>query len=281
MSDEEKTAKAGAEPADKGQEPDSPTGEEKETKEATADSSPEVEMDKDGKPLPWNQQSKWKSARQAEKKLNELLKANDLEDPDDLIELVNSGKVVKGKLTDLNQLDELTAKAAKLDKYEAYWKEQEEQKRRADEYPEQTIARLEKELKQKENAEKNKEAQHREAEAAKQAINSFEREVTGLIQEKEIPKEQQGFVLKFFGVGNQANEIDITDRKAIKKLIQDGIKDKEAYDQAIIKAYREGKINIPKIGTATTAPMGEKPKIMLKDARKALLEAMQRVIPGG
>jgi regulator of protease activity HflC (stomatin/prohibitin superfamily) len=140
---------------------------------------------------------------------------------------------------------------------------------------------LEKELKQKENAERNKEAQHREAEAAKQAINSFEREVTGLIQEKEIPKEQQGFVLKFFGVGNQANEIDITDRKAIKKLIQDGIKDKEAYDQAIIKAYREGKINVPEIGTTTTAPMGEKPKIMLKDARKAFLEAMQRVIPGG
>ena len=279
MPEEEKTVVAGAEPADKGATVGLPTDEKKDAK---ADSSPDVVVDKDGKPLPWSEQPKWKSARAAEKKLNDLLKANDLDDPDDLLDLVQRGKTVKGKLADLNQLDTLIEKSNKLDKYEAYWRDQEEKKRRETEDPDQTIARLEHALRNKSVAEQNREAQRQQSENAKQAIQSYEREVSGLVKDLEVPKDQQSFVLEFFGVGNPANDVDITDRKAIKKLISDGIKKKESYDQAVIAAYLKGKEGIPKIGSAAGATATEtKPKIYLKDARKIFLETMQRGASGG
>ena len=276
---EEITEKAGAVPVDKGKEPESLSG--KQGKEETSDSSPEMVMDKDGKPLPWDQQPKWKEARASAKKLSDLLKANDLEDPDDLVDLVQKGKVVKGKLSDLNQLDSLMEKAERLDKYEAYWRDQEERQRREVEDPSQTIARLEHALRQKNIAEQTKEKQQADVEHAKQAISSYEREVSSLVKEVVESKDQQGFVLEFFGVGNPANDIDITDRKAIKKLIEDGIKKKNAYDQAIIQAYIKGKIEIPKMSSSSTAPTSEtKPKIMLKDARKLFSEHMKKTLGG-
>lgn len=276
MPEEIKTDAAGAVPADKGAKADSPAG-----ADAKADSSPEVVVDKDGKPLPWNDQPKWKSARAAERKLNDLLKANDLTDPDDLLDLVERGKTVKGKLADLNQLDAIIERAQRLDKYEAYWKEQEELKQRQTEDPGQTIKRLEAKEKARDAAEARKRAEMEHVENTKKAISSYENEVTNLIREIEVPKEQRAFVAEFFGVGNPCNDIDITDRKAIKKLVTDGIKRKEAYDQAVIKAYLDTKQNIPKINSAAGASAeGTKPKIYLKDARKIFLETMQKASGG-
>ena len=280
------TASAGAVPAEKeGQVPATPTGDIKDGKkmEANADPSPEVVLDTEGKPLPWDKQPKWIAARQAEKTLQTLLKANDLEDVDDLVTLVESGKVVKGKLADLNQLDELTTKAAKLDQYEAYWKQQEELQRRDGEAPDETIKRLDRELKAKNNAETRKKAEQAEQEEAKKALGNFDREVTALIKGMDVPEEHQGIFLELCGVGNQANDIDITDRKAIKKMVADSGKKFEALKQAIIADYLKGKEVIPKVGAVSgAAPVGEKQaKTMLKDARKGLHEWAARALSGG
>lgn len=270
MGEEVNTEIAGAAPADTGKLPDSPTG-----AGEKSETTPTEEK------LPFDQHPKWKEARTAAKKLNELLKANDLDDPDDLADLVARGKAVKGKIADLNQIDTLIQKSEKLDKYEAFWKDQEEKKRRETEDPDQTIARLEAALKEKHNFDQKREAQRKQAEQAKAAISSFERDVVDQIKEMDIPKEQTGFIKEFFGVGNPANEIDITDRKAVKRLVAEGLKKKEAYDQAVISAYLGKKESIPKVapgGGAVTEPA--KPKIMLKDARKALHEALQKTHGG-
>jgi hypothetical protein len=87
--------------------------------------------------------------------------------------------------------------------------------------------------------------------------------------------------MEFMGVNNPFNEIDITDRKAINKMVADQKKKLESFKQSVIQDYIKGKETIPKVGsTASAAPMGDKPKIMLKDARKALHEAMNRVTGG-
>ena len=274
MADENNTAKAGAEPvnkedAAKGQVPDSPT----DKKDATADSSTEEK-------LPFDQHPKWKAARQAEKKLQELLKANDVDDPDELLELAKSGKTVKGKLSDLNQIDDIIEKAKRLDSYEVVWRQQEEERRRGAETPEQTIARLEKQLKGKEAADRHKEEKQKQQEAAKQALKNYDREVQSLVKEMELPKEQQAFAMEFMGVNNPFNEIDITDRKAINRMVADQKKKLESFKQSVIQDYIKGKETIPKVGATTAAPMGDKTKVYLKDARKALHEAMNRVTGG-
>ena len=250
------------------------------TKDAKTDSSTEN--------VPWNKDPRFqefnknrKELNAASEKLQKLLKANDLEDPDDLEDLVARGKVVKGKLSDLNQLDEIIAKANKLSQYEAYWAEQEEKKRRQTEDPDSTIARLENALKTKSVKEQQREYERYQAEQAKAAINGYDSEVKNLIKEMEMPKDQQGFILEFMGVGNPANDIDITDKKAIKRLVSEAKAKKEAYDQAVIKAYLAGKGVVPKVGSASSgAPEANKPKIYLKDARRMFLETMQKASGG-
>jgi hypothetical protein len=180
---EEPTVKAGAEPEDNtekaGAEP---------VKDAKSDSSPEN--------VPWNKDPRWVKWQEEKKtlqpladKVNNLLKANNLDDIEDLVDLVDSGKKVKGKPIDLNAIDEIVAKAQKLDRYEAYWRDQEERKRREGELPDETIARLERELKGREAAERQKEAIRHEQDAARRAIESYEREVQYLIGEIGVPKE--------------------------------------------------------------------------------------------
>ena len=95
-----------------------------------------------------------------------------------------------------------------------------------------------------------------------------------------MPKEQQAFAMEFMGVNNPFNEIDITDRKAINRMVAEQKKKLDAFKQSVIQDYIKGKETIPKVGSTTAAPMGEKSKVYLKDARKALHEAMNRVTGG-
>jgi hypothetical protein len=266
---EENTEKVGAVPTD--------------TTQADSSTATDAKSDSSTENVPWNKDPRFqkfleekKGLTAANEKLQALLKANDLDDPDDLADLVSRGKAVKGKITDLDQIDDILLKAQKLEKYEAYWKDQEERKRRGQEDPDQTIARLDAELRRKNLSDQQKESQRQQADNAKKAIQTFERDVTDLVKELGVEKEQRGFVLELFGVGNPANDIDITDKKAIKKLIADGMKKKEAYDQAVISAYLKTKGEIPKVASGAGASMETAPqKRTLKDMRNEFRERMQ------
>jgi hypothetical protein len=261
---EEKTVVAGAESADKTTVADPSTAADKGEKKA----DPPAEGEQ-----PWHKDPRFKQDLGLLKAAKSLMEKNSIDSIEDLVELAESGKKVRGKQVDLDRLDEIAEKAAKLDKYEAYWRDQEEKNKRSGETVEETLARTEHQLRQRDAAEHAREAKRQQAETAKRAIHDYESEVKSLIEELEMPKEQRGFVTEFFGVGNPFNDIDITDKKAVKRLVTDGLKKKEAYDQAVIAAYLKTKGEIPKVGSATGAVTTEtKSKIMLKDARKLFLE---------
>jgi hypothetical protein len=279
----ENTERTGAEPDNTAEgKTEGKVGAEPVVKDVKSDSSTDVNV-------PWNKDPRFQefikeknTLTAASKKLEKLLKENELDDPEDLAELVQKGKAVKGKLSDLNQLDTLMEKANRLDQYEEYWKSQAEKKRRETEDPEQTIARLEEALNSKNVLERQKAQKMLEADRAKQAIDGYDREVENLISEIDMPKDQRGFLLEFMGVKNPINEIDITDKKAVRRIVSEAAKKKDAYDQSVIAAYLKGKGNTPRVGSAQTgAPELNKPKIMLRDgsAKRAFLERMR--LPGG
>lgn len=253
-----------------------------EVKDVKSESSPEVKdvKSESSTDQPWHKDPRFKQDLGLLKAAKSLMEKNGLDSVDDLVELAESGKKIKGKEDDIDRLDEIKAKAAKLEKYEAYWRDQEEKKLREVEYPDQTIARLEKQLKEKEAADRHKEENQKQQEAAKQALKNYDREVQSLVKEMELPKEQQAFAMEFMGVNNPFNEIDITDRKAINRMVADQKKKLESFKQSVIQDYIKGKETIPKVGATTAAPMGDKTKVYLKDARKALHEAMNRVTGG-
>ena len=98
-----------------------------EVKDEKPESSPEKDVKTDSSPdQPWHKDPRFKNDLGLLKAVKSLIEKNDLESVDELIELAESGKKVKGKDIDLDRLDEIAAKAKKLEKYEAYWKEQEE-----------------------------------------------------------------------------------------------------------------------------------------------------------
>lgn len=270
MPDGVKTATAGAEPvkeeitAHPGSEPG---------KDANSDPSTEK--------VPFDKDPRWKSARLAEKKLTELMKVNDVEDPDELVELVSKGKAIKGKVEDVNSLDDILSKAKKLEKYEAYWKEQEELKRRQNEDPDETIKRLERELKQRDQFFNTEKARKEEAEKAGKAVKFYESNVSDLLEDEVIPKERKAVMAEFLGIGNQANDIDITDRKAIKRIYQDAVKKFEAYEQAVIQNYLAGKSKVPVVSkTEETVVDKDKPIKNLKEAREIFRDRMSKMSGG-
>ena len=160
-----------------------------------------------------------------------MMESNNLESIDELTELVESGLKVRGKEADIANLDQIKSKAKKLDEYQAYWKDQEEKKKREQEFPEQTIARLQNELKKEEERKKREDQERQEQEMARNAIRSFEREVSLFVKDTELSKEQQALAMKFYGVGNVFNDVDILDKKAVKKMLVDGMKDIENFKQ--------------------------------------------------
>jgi len=225
---EEKTVIAGAEPVTE-----------------VAGAEPVVDPEKTGSEpdkVPWDKDPRWQEWRGAEQKLQTIMKNNEVESIEALEELIKDGVDIKGRVKDVDNIEALMEKAETLDKYEAHWAEQEEARKHEDESDSEKASRLERELKAEKGKVSAKEKEFTDRENAKKAVTTYEREVNLLLRENEsIGKEEVGFVREFFGVGNPLNDLDITDTKAIKTMVTDGIKKKEAYDQAIIKKYIDGK----------------------------------------
>jgi hypothetical protein len=271
---------------------------------AASTASPTVEKVEDGKPpvkdvkddkadsstenLPWHKDERFKeflkekkTLESANAKLQKLLKDNDLDDPDDLEDLVKSGKVVRGKISDLNSIDDLIAKSARLDSYETYWAEQKKRQEKESEDPTERADRLERQLDAEKNLHRQEAAMKKQMDDTKRAIKGYESEVQSLIKEVGIPKDHEPFVLELFGVNNPSNDVDITDKKAIKKLVQDGVKRVEAFKQSIIAEYLAEKKGIVKTGQSSESVTGEKTQRMgLKDAHKIAKEQISNMFRG-
>jgi len=268
MVDEDKDQRTADPGSDPGTEHGKVAGAEPAKKEGASDTpSPE------GEKLPFDQHPKWKAARAAEKSLQEIMTANELESLEDLVQLVVTGKELKGKQIDVDQLDTLLKKAQTLERYELYWKEQEEQKRRSEEDPTQTIARLEKQLKDLSEGQRGKEQQAQKAQEAKKLWESYDSEVTKIFETiEDIPPEARKFYTFFMGVNNPASNVDFTDKKAIKQAAAEARKIVDDLMEYAIKQYVDGKRKIPTVpGSAGTPSVSPKIK-NLREARKIMLE---------
>jgi len=268
--DSTNTEKVGAEPA-----------KEVEEKDVNLDSSPkENDGKQDSSPeQPWHKDPRFKNELNLIKSAKRLMESNGLESIDELAELVENGLKVRGKEADIANLDQIKSKAKKLEEYQAYWKDQEERKKREQEFPEQTIARLQNELKKEEERRKREDQERQEQEMARNAIRSFEREVSLFVKDTELPREQQALAMKFYGVGNVFNDVDILDKKAVKKMLVDGMKDLENFKQSVIKEYLEKKGEVPKVAAAiSSAPTQPVGKMKLPEAHKAFREIFKGVI---
>jgi hypothetical protein len=206
----------------------------------------------------------------------ELCEDFGLDSPADLKEFVSNLNDMRGKIGD-NDLDTLIENTKTLQKYQAEWQRQEEEKRREKETPEETIARLEKEKQQAITQNKTQTEKRKAQEAAKRAYHEFEETVDSVItNSKELPKAYRPMLRKFMGIDNPVTEVDITDKAALRRLTKNGVKEMNAFAQKIIKDYRDGKIKIPNVTPAEPAggdsAQGKEPK-NLKEAKAMMMRS--------
>ena len=94
-------------------------------------------------------------------------------------------------------------------------------------------------------------------------------------------KSEKEFLAWSLGVGNECNEIQITNKKAIRKVLNDGVKKydnlvKTIKDEAV-KEYLAGKKGIPSVPSTdgTVATTNIEPPKGLKNLRKAFQDSMR------
>ena len=147
-----------------------------------------------------------------------------------------------------------------------------------EETPEETIARLEREREEAVAALKERESAEVEAEESQRAIENFSRLVTEAAKLDDLSEPEREFVREYLGVGNKANEIDITNRVQVRRMAKEGVKKFEALKKQIIADYVSGKSGAPPSPPPGGGEPGTPgaPKIKnLKEARQAMIAKLK------
>ena len=228
-------------------ESDSPTEslEEKVLKQAAekTDESAASEKGKE-KPLPFDQNPKWKKARAAEARVDKIIEKYGYDDIDELEAALDEGNTIS-ELIGKRDAKKLIEDSQTLEKYREYWKEQKLKEQEAEETPDERADRLAKELKvlKQQTEEKDKTAKEKKALAA--ALVDYENVVENIVGQQKFSKEEAEMASLLLGVKNPFNVIDIEDKLAVKKMAKENTaKFKTFVDkirQEAIDEYSKGK----------------------------------------
>jgi len=256
------------------------------------------EGDDKTKPPPYDQDPKWKAARAAQAKFESILEKHGI-DAEDLDALLESGSSVADILgardakTLTSIITQLKKDAEYLKEVKAYWAEQEAQKQKDELTPEQRAEMSEKQLKEYKAAQADEKKAKAEEASIKQALNSYTELVDKAIEASGLEGEDAAMAKLFLGVDNPFNEVDITDRKAVRdmakanaaklKTFLDGVRQKAVDEYAkgkskfvpISKAETSAEETVKKRGLAPGATV-EEGFAQAHDEMMEILNAMQK-----
>jgi len=252
--------------------------------EEVKDGTTEVVKDSSttGDTKPSEPDEKTKAALEAGEKLTSLLGDHGFDSVEDLTEALSKSVELKESLKDLD-LGELKDKAEELDRVHAYWASEKESKKRDEEEPDDTTARLDKELKELRQERADDKARTEAIKESESALSGFNDEVSSFLEKQDdLPEEYRPFAEMLMGINNPANEIDITNKTEIRKMCSKMAKTFKDLEGVIGKRLKEGKVEIPTMSkTEATAPITDetKPK-NLKEARKITIETLTKKFLG-
>ena len=245
------------------------------TAEIIDDEDLDKDLDAGNKPA----DAELKIAQKDQQFLKDTLDTYGLDSPEDLESFLENLTSLKGKVADRN-LDELIEKAETLEKYQEYWAAQEANKLKDEEDPDETVARLEKELKAIKSSKTQEEQGRKQAEIAEKSIKEFNSEIrTFLTKQEHVPKEYAPFISMLMGVDNPSNEVNLDSKPEIRKMAKSMLKKVEQFEQLVIKRFKDGKTKIPAMSeTETPAPDDSRgKKIMnLAEAKKSAFAQLKK-----
>jgi hypothetical protein len=220
-----------------------------------------------------------KAALKVHEEVTKLLEDHEFDSLEDLKDAMNESGSLKAALGEMD-VNELKAAKDELDKIHAYWASEEAKRANEEEEPEDKISRLEKEIQAIKSSKVDEETRKQQREENERILESFNDEVSSFIKKQEgFPEEYRPFTELFLGVNNPANEIDITDKSATRKMCRDGLKSVGDFEQAVIKRYLDGKIKVPAMTKTDEAPQEpERPTAKnIKHARSVMEETLGKL----
>lgn len=225
------------------------------------------------KPLPFDDDPKWKAARAAEKSLNKLLESTGLDSIEALQEALVKGKDIKDLVGDVDTLKEILDKAKTLDRYELHWADQKtaeaEAKLQENESAQETIDRLlQKNADLTKGVKEAKQKGESDVEDTK-ALNKFNSIVNKAIESASDDLGEEGVRLAEMILEQDSEwlaDFDIKDTKSVdkfsKKVIKQLTKTIQGLKQGAVDKYADGKSKInpkPKEKAAADVKAVEKP----------------------
>lgn len=226
------------------------------------------------KPAPYDKDPKWLKAREAERRLTEILEKHSLLDVEELVDRLSKGSELQ-KLIGERDAKKLIEDAEYANRVRQNWEKQRKEEQFKDEPPDTRLQRLEAEnakLKQEYDDYKSGVA---DKEHAQKVLDNFNGEVSRVLDVLETPlgETERELVTLMLGVNNPANEIDIEDQTAVRKMAREGITKFQAavqkIRQAAIDEYVAGKKGMAvdtTTGAPASVPQGVTPKPIPKDA---------------
>lgn len=200
------------------------------------------------KPAPYDQDPKWKKARAAEAALDAILQDNGLLDIEELKAELAKGRSLSQILgpRDAKKVLEDAEYAARV---RQHWDEEKKTKARANETPEDRVARLEKENEELRRSSDEFRTSVETREHAKQVVANFgsevDRVISAVVGETPLPAHEHDLLKLVLGVDNPANLIDIEDQVSVRKMAREGIGRFQTLvqkiKQAAIDEYAAGK----------------------------------------
>ena len=204
--------------------------------------------DEGTKPPPYDQDPKWKKARAAEAALEQLLKDNNLLSVEELKDALSKG-VSLSKLLGDKDPKKLLEDADYLARVKSKWNQEETSKKYEGETPEQKAERLETELQRSKQEFENFKNGVEDKSHAEQVLKGFSKEVSKVVevlsQDEPLTADERQLLTLYLGVDNPANEIDIEDQTAVRKMATEGVTKFRSLvkniRQAAIDSYVAGK----------------------------------------
>jgi len=255
----------------------------------------------DEKPLPYDQDPKWIKARAAQAKFEGILEKHGLDSAEDLDDLIASGSSISEILgardakTLTSTIQQLKKDAEYLKEVKAYWAEQEALKQKDELTPEQRADMSEAKLKAYEKEQADKKAKSVEEQSIKAALESYTEQVDKVVESSGFEGEDAAMAKLFLGVDNPFNEVDITDKKAVREMAKtNAVKLKTFLDgvrQKAVDEYAKGKSKIVPISKVETPgketvvkkelPLGATVEQAFAQAHDEMLEIIKQMESSG
>jgi len=218
----------------------------KPTKDNPDASKGDSDKGKEAKPLPFDQDPKWKKARLAEKTLQEVMDTHGYLDVEELKEALESGKNLKSQLED-SDLETLKKNAAAYKEYKKRMEESENSD--DDQVPDDKMKKILEENKQLKSTLEEINETRRNEEATAESFKNYKTDVDRILElmSDEVPLNDVESILfkAVMGIDNPSTAVDINNRQEVRTMVKNAAKQfkttLEAIKQNAIDEFAKGK----------------------------------------